>query len=316
MKSSGGRNITSDKALIFDIQDLSVQDGPGIRTTVFMKGCPLKCRWCSNPEGQNPHTELMHIKTICKKHYKCISACPYNAVTADASNENSFPVFDYDKCRECETHECIISCPERALRFTGKYISSADLIKRVKANIPFYRNSGGGVTFSGGEPVLQIDFIKEFIKDIAPLGISVVVETCGMFEMKKVREIAVNLDFIYYDIKCMDSVIHKKATGSPNETILNNLKELAGINPDIIIVSVPVIPGVNDNDTQIKNIALFCKENKIKEIRLLPYHSFGEDKYSFLGRKYLMKESIYVPAGDLNHFVSIINDAGINCAVE
>jgi pyruvate formate lyase activating enzyme len=293
-----------------------VQDGPGIRTTVFMKGCPLKCRWCSNPEGQNPHPELMHIKTICKKHYKCISACPYNAATVDTSNENSLPVFDYARCRECETRECIISCPERALRFTGKYISSADLVKRVKANISFYRNSGGGVTFSGGEPFLQIDFIKEFIKDIAPFGISVGVETCGMFDMKKVREIAGSLDFIYYDLKCMDSDIHKKATGSPNETILNNLKELAAINPEILIISVPVVPGVNDSSEQIKNIAAFCKENKIKELRLLPYHSFGEDKYSFLGRKYQMEEKLNIPTDDLYRFLRIIKDFGIGCKIE
>jgi pyruvate formate lyase activating enzyme len=137
-----------------------------------------------------------------------------------------------------------------------------------------------------------------------------------MFDMKKVREIAGSLDFIYYDLKCMDSDIHKKATGSPNETILNNLKELAAINPEILIISVPVVPGVNDSSEQIKNIAAFCKENKIKELRLLPYHSFGEDKYSFLGRKYQMEEKLNIPTDDLYRFLRIIKDFGIGCKIE
>ena len=149
MKLSGEQNITSNHALIFDIQDLSVQDGPGIRTTVFMKGCPLKCKWCSNPEGQNSHVEFMHINTLCSKSLNCLSACPYQSVSAESSSGNTFPSFNLSICNSCETRECIDYCPSQAIKFTGKYITIEKLIKRIKPNLSFYKNSGGGITFSG-----------------------------------------------------------------------------------------------------------------------------------------------------------------------
>lgn len=303
-----------ENALIFDIQDLSVQDGPGIRTTVFMKGCPLKCRWCANPEGQKPYPELMHIRNLCNKTQKCEIACPYEAVTIES--ENDFPKFDRNICKDCETRECIAACPSRAIKFAGKYLSFEELISKVKPNLSFYKNSGGGVTFSGGEPFLQIEFIKKFIEQTNSFGLSVGVETCGMFDWSEVREIADKFDFIYFDLKCMDSTVHKNVTGSPNEKILSNLKNFAEHYSEKITVSVPIIPGVNDSAEDIKYIAEFCKNINIKNLRLLPYHSLGENKYFDLGREYYMNKNISVSENQLDEFKSVVESFGISCDVE
>ncbi|MFA5403892.1 MAG: glycyl-radical enzyme activating protein [Ignavibacteria bacterium] len=302
------------KALIFDIQDLSVQDGPGIRTTVFMKGCPLKCKWCSNPEGQKPYPELMHIHSLCKKSQNCIKACPYNAVSI--SDSDGFPNFNRNICKDCQTRECVDSCPTRAIKFVGRYLSLEELIKKVKPNISFYKNSGGGVTFSGGEPFLQTEFIKEFINETLSFGLSVGIETCGMFDWSEVRNIAGEFDFFYFDLKCMDNDIHKSVTGSTNEKILTNLKNLAELYSEKITVSIPVIPDVNESDFQVKSIAEFCKQIGIKKIRLLPYHSLGESKYSDLGREYTMNKDLAVSTNRLNEYKSLIESYGIKCWVE
>lgn len=300
-------------ALIFDIQDLSIQDGPGIRTTVFMKGCPLRCQWCANPEGHSVYPELMHIGVLCKKNHKCLSACPYNAIKI---NETGFPVFNRNICKTCQTRECIDACPARAIKFSGKYITLEELINKVKSNLSFYKNSGGGVTFSGGEPFLQADFIKEFINETSVFGLSVGVETCGMFDWKEVQDMADKFDFFYYDLKCLERNLHVTYTGRTNETLLTNLENLSKICADKITVSVPLIPGFNDTEIQIKAIAGFSSELGIKKLRLLPYHSLGENKYYDLGREYLMERNLSVNQKQLNTFLNIIESAGLKCWAE
>lgn len=312
MKLSGGQNITSDIALIFDVQDLSVQDGPGIRTTVFMKGCPLKCKWCANPEGQNLRVEFMHIKSLCGKNFKCVSVCPYTS----ASVINDEPSFNHSICNDCITRECARHCPTQAIKFTGKYMTVDELTKRIRPNLSYYKNSGGGVTFSGGEPFLQTGFISNFIESTLPLGLSIGVETCGMFNWDEVQKIADKFDFIYYDLKCMDGSIHKNVTGSNNDKILTNLKNLATINNENITVSVPVIPGVNDSESQIKEITMYCKENGIKRMRLLPYHNLGESKYEHLGRAYLMENDLSIQRGELETLKKNVEYHGIECSIE
>ncbi len=305
--------MTNHHAHIFDIQDLSVQDGPGIRTTVFMKGCPLECRWCSNPEGQKLHPELMHISGLCNRTYKCVSVCPYGAVQ---KTDGSYPQFDRDKCKDCESRECTDACPSRALKFVGRNISVEDLIKRIKPNLSFYKNSLGGVTFSGGEPFLQTDFIKEFINRTSSFGLSVGVETCGMYDGDEVSEIADKIEFFYFDIKCMDGNLHKEVTGSSNEKILENLKSLAENYSKNVIVSIPIIPGMNDTEINIKSIADFSRENGIRYIRLIAYHSLGESKYYYLGREYLMDKNLAVSQNHLNNLKSIVESLGIYCNIE
>jgi len=302
------------RALIFDIQDLSVQDGPGIRTTVFMKGCPLKCRWCANPEGQNPYPEIMHLNVLCNKTFNCVSACPYNAISK--TDENKFPVFNRAKCKTCNTRECIESCPTFAVKISGKYITVEELINKVKPNLAYYKNSGGGVTFSGGEPFLQVEFIKKFLNESLKFGLSVGVETCGMFDWSEVSGIVDKFDFFYFDLKCMNGSIHKDVTGSSNATVLKNLKSLSSHYADKIIVSVPVVPGVNDNAEEIKSISDYCRNLGVKKIRLLPYHSLGESKYYDLGREYKMNSNISVTPEKLSILKSLVESDGITCWLE
>jgi pyruvate formate lyase activating enzyme len=278
-----------------------------------MKGCPLRCRWCSNPEGQASYPELMHINTLCKKSYKCISACPYNAVQ---KNDIGCPQFNRDKCKSCTTRECVDSCPSHAIKFAGKYLSLDELIGRIKPNLPFYKNSKGGVTFSGGEPFLQSDFIKEFINETSSFGLSVGVETCGMFDWSGSKDIADKFDFFYYDLKCLERTMHKSYTGSTNDAILSNLENLSKLCADKITVSVPVIPGFNDTEIQMKAIAGYCNELGIKKLRLLPYHSLGENKYLDLGSEYRMEKNLSVDQKQLKTFLNIIESTGLKCWVE
>jgi pyruvate formate lyase activating enzyme len=255
----------------------------------------------------------MHINFLCNKTYNCISVCPYNAIQ---KNEDGYPQFNRDICKTCKTHECIEACPSNALKLSGKYLSLKELIKKVKPNLSYYKNSRGGVTFSGGEPFLQVEFIKEFIENTNSFGLSIGIETCGMFDWGEVRKIADKFDFFYFDLKCIDGDIHKSVTGSTNEKILSNLKNLSEKYPDKITASVPVVPGVNDSDEHLKNIVEYCNAVGIKKLRLLPYHSLGESKYYNLGREYTMDKNLSVPQKQLNEFKKLVESLGISCEVE
>lgn len=273
---------------MFDVQDFSTQDGPGIRTTVFLKGCPLKCAWCSNPEGQKLKRELMFFMQLCKKSGRCSDKCPYNAVIIDSEG---YPEFDYSVCALCKTFDCTSVCYSSALKTSGNYLSAEEIINKAANNISFYRNSGGGITLSGGEPFMQPGFVKEVLNCCNQKGISLGAETCGYFNWDSVSSFISGFDFIYFDIKTLDSEVHKKLTGKSNRLILSNLKKLLSLNADKIIVTIPLIPGFNDRVEIISQIAEYCKTFGVKRMRILPYHSFGSEKYSALGRSYEMKNS-------------------------
>lgn len=307
------RNNKTTQGIIFHIQEYAVQDGPGIRTTIFFKGCPLSCRWCSNPEGQLPHAELMWSKILCRRCKQCISWCPENAVSID---HEGYPLFKRNICLSCVKNTCEKKCPVRAIKIVGKYWSAQALYERIKTNALFYRNSNGGVTLSGGEPFAQPEFVKEFLIHCEITGLSVGVETCGQFDWNRVKDFIDRFDFYYFDIKCMDTEIHKHVTGQGNEAILENLRRLAASNPEKIIVTIPVIPGINATAEMITKTADFCKDIGITRIRLLPYHALGKFKYRALGRKYLMKDDLFVRQTDLDMFKTIIISKEIYCWIE
>lgn len=299
--------------LIFHIQEYSVQDGMGIRTTVFLKGCTLRCRWCANPEGQSPHPELMHCRILCKRHHNCISVCTHEGVFP---NLDGYPVFKQEICKSCTERACERVCPEKAIKIVGKYWTSESLYEKVSAYAPFYRNSQGGVTLSGGEPFAQPEFVEEFLGICEKTGLSVGVETCGLFDWDKVKAFIVKFDFIYFDIKRLDTKAHRLVTGCGNETILKNLVRLAEIDPSRIVVTIPVIPGINTSEEMIARIAEHCRKLNILKIRLLPYHPFGEFKYDALGREYLMARNLSVGQSELENYRTIILDRGIDCWIE
>ena len=268
---------------IYNIQEYSVNDGEGIRTTIFLKGCPLRCLWCSNPEGQEKGTEFFYNKNLCEKCCECIEICYKNSVTKD---ENGFPLFDRESCNNCNLFDCIHNCTKGALRLAGEFTEAKDLFSKIFPNNIFFRNSGGGITLSGGEPLNQPEFVYEFLKLCKDTNIDVGIETCGLFKWESTKDFIREFNFVYFDIKCIDSKKHKLYTGSDNKEIITNLTRLSEIDSFKITVSIPLIPGFNSDDNTMEDIAELCLRLKIKKIRLLPYHNLGQSKYEMLGKKY------------------------------
>ena len=260
------------KAMIFDIQRNSFVDGPGIRTTVFFKGCNLRCKWCHNPESQSFEKQMMFYKDKCTGCGKCREVCPNHLQSCDF-------------CGKCELY-----CPADARKVCGREYTPAEVFAEVIKDKAFYDNSGGGVTFSGGECMLQLDFLREILEKCKSAGIHTAVDTAGNVPWKSFEKILPFTDLFLYDIKAFGAELHRKGTGVSNELILENLKNLSG-RADII-VRIPVIGGYNDNDEEIRQIADFLKQIKIIKAELLPYHAMGEHKYTALGRN---PESFNVP---------------------
>ena len=260
------------KAIIFDIQRNSFVDGPGIRTTVFFKGCNLRCKWCHNPESQSFDKQMMFYKDKCTGCGKCREVCPNHLQSCDF-------------CGKCELY-----CPADARKVCGREYTSDEVLAEVIKDKAFYENSGGGVTFSGGECMLQLDFLCEILEKCKAAGIHTAVDTAGNVPWKSFEKILPFTDLFLYDIKAFGAELHRKGTGVSNELILENLKNLSG-RADII-VRIPVIGGYNDNDEEIRQIADFLKQIKIIKAELLPYHAMGEHKYTALGRN---PESFNVP---------------------
>ena len=254
-------------ATIFDIQRASFVDGPGIRTTVFFKGCNLRCAWCHNPESQSAKTEMLFYKNRCTGCGKCKEKCP-----------NSL-----EKCDFCG--KCVLFCPHDAREICGKEYTVDDVMREVLKDKAIYENSGGGVTFSGGECMLQIDFLEEVLKKCKEQGIHTAVDTAGHVPTEYFERILPHTDLFLYDIKCFDEEKHKKYTGVGNELILSNLKKLISLGAKIWI-RIPVIPGVNDTLSEMKKIKSFIDSSGgVEKIELLPYHAMGEHKYSALGKE-------------------------------
>ena len=253
------------KAMIFDIERNSLVDGPGIRTTVFFKGCNLRCAWCHNPESQSFNTQLMFYSDKCINCGKCKQICS-NAL---------------ENCVLCGN--CEIYCPAEARRICGKEYSVDELLAEVIKDKIFYDNSNGGVTFSGGECMLQIDFLAEILKKCKENNIHTAVDTAGHIPFESFEKILPYTDLFLYDVKIFDSDKHKKYVGVGNELILGNLKKLLKKGKKIWI-RIPVIAGVNDSVEEIQKIKLFLSEcGNPQMVELLPYHSMGQNKYRAIG---------------------------------
>ena len=305
-------SFKNEKAIIFDIQDYCVDDGPGIRTVVFFKGCFLRCRWCSNPESQLFESELFYSEIKCKRCRKCEKACPYSSI--DFSNLE-FPIINRKNCSICESKICSNICPENALRTVGYSITVLDLFNQVKKNSLLFRNSGGGITLSGGEPLANADFIREFLKKTRTIGFSVGVETCGFFNWEEVVDFIPNIDFFFFDLKIMDSKLHKALTGANNEKIHLNLKKLSQSEVEKITISVPIVPGINDYLENMEKTINLCTEFGINKIRFLKYHEWGRGKYKDLGRQYLLNKKFKLLETDLKTFETLARDAGLQVSI-
>lgn len=266
------------KANLFNIQKFSIHDGPGIRTVVFFKGCPLSCIWCANPESQKTMPELYCVKTHCIGCGACIRACQHGALAFG----NDGIEIDRSKCNVCG--DCVSECYSRALQMKGEGKTIDEIFREIEKDSAFYANSGGGYTLSGGEPLLQDKFCLKLVDRCKRAGFHGAIETSGFGGTQNFKKLAGMLDLVFYDMKEMDDKKHRSLTGFSNELILQNLYEIQEDAKEII-VRTPVIPGKNDSIENITKIAELCnKLEKVQKWELLPYHKLGEYKYESLGR--------------------------------
>lgn len=277
--------------VVFNIQKYSLHDGPGIRTLVFLKGCPLRCRWCSNPESQRPDPELAFNPGKCigvKECGFCLGHCPVGALQ---EGEDGRVRVNRISCRE--SFACVDVCPSHALNVFGKWMSVDEVLRAVEADGPFYSRSGGGLTLSGGEPLLQADFACDLLRQAKERRIDTSIETCGMVEWDSLERACRYLDSILFDIKSMDGDKHKEFTGASNDRILENFVFLCDRFPELEKhVRTPLIPGFNDTAEEIGAILDFLADKPNVRFELLGYHRLGLPKYHYLGRDCLMGELV------------------------
>lgn len=280
-ENKSGYNKTG---IVFEIERFAIHDGPGIRTVVFLKGCPLLCKWCSNPESQKLIPKLVYWQKKCIKCEKCIHECDKDALKMYEGNV----AIDYNKCNLCG--KCVGVCNTEALVFWGHRIKAATVLNEILKDLPFYRRSNGGVTFSGGEPFYQPDFLNDLLLMCKRNNIHTCVDTSGYDRWEIIEKILKNIDLFLYDLKIMNDSSHIAFTGVSNKIILENFIKIAESKKEII-VRIPVIPGINDDSDNFEKLIIFLKKYAPSiGIGLLPYHNLAKSKYSCLKMEYELSE--------------------------
>ena len=275
------KDLGKESGIVFNIQRFSVHDGPGIRTLVFLKGCPLHCIWCSNPESQSFYPEIAYNAMNCLHCGVCEKSCSKQAI----SMKDGFPCIDHTVCSIDKSCRCEMFCTGGALFTYGKRMTVDEILSNIRKDEIFYSRSGGGLTLGGGEPLAQPAFALALLKAARDIHLHVGIETCGLVPQDVLLEAAGLLDVMFMDIKVLDGRRHAELTGVSNDRILENLIALRRHYPALdITVRTPVIPGINDTEEEIRAIASFVRKLGVPHYELLEYHRFGEQKYGFLGR--------------------------------
>ncbi len=289
------------KGIIFDVQNYAIYDGPGIRTIIFLKGCPLKCDWCQNPESQKLNPLISYFKEKCQLCEICVNACPNNALQLLIDEIKR----DKALCTMCGI--CSEKCPNQVMEIVGRNISLEELVEIVVRDKPFYDNSGGGATISGGEPTMQINFLLELLKALKKQGIHAAIETCGYFNEDLIGELVKYVDLFLFDIKLIDNEKHKEFTDVSNEKILTNFsKILSKVGSERIIPRIPLIPGVNTDVSTIQHIITFLLEiNYNGQIHLMPYNKLTKTKYEKVGMGDLYKDMGDLTDENLNEITKL-----------
>lgn len=302
--------MSKKKGLVYKLQNFAIHDGPGIRTLVYMKGCPLNCSWCSSPQTQKRGFDILHLETLCKVRGRCVEACPLDAITL---SETEGLLIDRKTCDYCG--ECVEACPEQALELAGGYMTVEELFEEVVKDSGFFRRSNGGVTVGGGEATMQPEFVTEFLKMCQQRFIHTAMESCAFVKWEILEKILEYLDLAFFDIKHMDAQIHKQLTGVSNELILANVRKAAALRP--LIIRIPTVPGHNDSDDNILATAKYAAElgENLLHIELLPYHKFGTQTYRRLGRQYTLADLEPPSEEHMNRLKEIVESCGVTAEI-
>jgi pyruvate formate lyase activating enzyme len=299
---------TNDRGVIFNIQRFSIHDGPGIRTTVFMKGCPLRCRWCANPESQERTPQLMVRFDLCRGCHRCAAVC---ATSAISYSEEGTVAIEWDACVQC--FRCVRECTAGALETIGRYASVEEIVSEVEKDRVFHINSGGGVTISGGEPLYQFAFLLRVLRGLKEKGFHLALETSGFAPEGQFREILPYCDLVLFDIKSVDLKRHKAFTGVNNDRIMENARMVAGMVKTWF--RIPLISGVTDSVEDLWLIAHMAKEWGVEKISLLPYHDGGIWKSRQVGHLYDNDRFLAPPDDVILRVQGMISQWGILCTV-
>lgn len=312
MRSSDSLNESGTvvkKRMVIDISRMTVHNGPGIRTLILFKGCPLRCIWCSTPESQNENHETALFADRCIFCGDCLSVCPSGAITISDKKI----AIDRGMCNSCG--KCSSVCYTEALRLLGRQYTVEELIDVVKRDAVAYKHSGGGVTISGGEPFQRPDFLLELFQELKKNNISICVDTCGFTSRENIEAVLPYTDLFLWDVKHMADATHKELTGVSNRLILNNLRFISDRGIPVYL-RLPVIPGCNDSEENIRAACLFAKNlPSLVEIDLLPLHHLGRARYVALGREYPIEGMSLIPDERLNQIKRFIESFGLKCNI-
>ncbi|MBQ8536310.1 MAG: glycyl-radical enzyme activating protein [Clostridia bacterium] len=297
---------------IFDVQRYSIHDGPGIRTTVFMKGCPLRCLWCHNPESNRVRPQLMTYANLCTACGACVSSCPMECIRM----ENNACITDRSRCTACGL--CVSACPQQARAISGRIQTVDEIVKVAWKDRLYYKNSGGGVTLSGGEPLMQAEAAAALTDALHEKGLHVAIETCGYAPWEQASKVFSRMDLILYDLKHMDSAKHRELTGVGNELIHENLLRIVSETKAPIWLRLPLIASVNDSSAEFEAIAAFAKpfQDRVEQVWLLPYHALGTSKLESLGESTDKLNGFAPPTKDhMQKMADLLINAGFNAVI-
>jgi pyruvate formate lyase activating enzyme len=295
---------------VASIKRYMVHDGPGIRSVVFLKGCPLRCLWCSSPHTWSGAKSLIYRAKKCIHCGECIKACADGALSAAADGNI---VVDRARCTRCG--DCIEACPTTALVFDAQTMNVAQVMAVLERDRAFYEQSSGGVTFSGGEPTTQPEFLLELLKACKAAGLHTAIETTGFVEWEVLQRLLPWIDLVLYDMKAMDPGRHEELTGQRNEPIVENLRRIAAAGSPAVEIHVPVIPGQNDGDDSFDQLAAFLGGIGIRDISFLPFHKLGSHEYDEMGQRYPMENAESLPAGRMEEIREKFRSLGFRVVV-